>query len=240
MDDSMQLIAELRQLRNKEKAKILSRFFKTGKGEYGEGDFFWGITVPEQRIIAKKFQNLSLKNISSLLNHSIHEVRLTAALVLVSKYEKEKTQTGRRIIYDFYIKKLERFNNWDLIDLSVYKILGHYLYHYNLKDAYGILQTLAKSSCLWRRRAAMVSTFYFIKQGRSQETFKLAQILKNDKHDLIHKATGWMLREVGKRVSEEKLCLYLNKNCKTMPRVSLRYALEKFPEKNRKFYLKKS
>ena len=238
MNYPAKLIKELKQHQNKEKQIILKRFFKTGKGEYGEGDLFWGISVPQQRIIAKKFQNLNLQDISILLDSSVHEVRLTSALILVIKYQESKNEVEKKRIVDFYLNKLERFNNWDLIDLSSYKILGNYLYNFKRSKAILVLKDLAKSSSLWRRRAAIVSTLYFIRQKRHQETFIIAKMLQTDKHDLIHKACGWMLREVGKRVGEDILCLYLNKNCKRMARVSLRYAIERLPQKKRKMYLK--
>jgi len=239
MKKAEDLIRDLKNLKNTNKSEILGRFFKTGKGEYGEGDIFWGISVPQQRLISKNYYDLSLQNISKLLNHKVHEVRLTAALVLVGRYEKSNNLDDRKKIYQFYYDKLERLNNWDLIDLSVYKILGHYLFHYeSKKEAISILSSLAKSHSLWRRRAAMVATFYFIKSGRHQETFKIADLLINDQCDLIAKAIGWMLREAGKRVSEEILCLYLDKNYKKLPRVSLRYAIERLDSQKRFMYMK--
>lgn len=239
MKNVKQLVKDLENLKNTSKSEILGRFFKTGKGEYGEGDVFWGISVPQQRLISKNYYDLSLQDIGELLNHKVHEIRLTAALVLVGKYEKSNNLDDRKKIYQFYYDKLERLNNWDLIDLSVYKILGHYLFHYeSKKEAISVLGRLAKSHNLWRRRAAMVATFYFIKSGRYQETFKIANLLISDKHDLIAKAIGWMLREVGKRVSEEVLCLYLNKNYKRLPRVSLRYAIERLDSEKKMKYMK--
>jgi 3-methyladenine DNA glycosylase AlkD len=238
MNDSLKLIKELKQFKSKHKQEILSRFFKTGKGEYGEGDLFWGVSVPSQRIIAKRFASLDLKNIALLLEHSVHEVRLTAALLLVTKYQTEKKQLDRKVVTDFYLKKLDRFNNWDLIDLSVYKILGHYLYNYQKSKAIEVLKSLARESSLWRRRAAIVATFYFIRQKSYKETFVIAKILQTDKNDLIHKACGWMLREVGKRVGEDILYLYLDKNCQKMPRVTLRYAIERLSKEKRESYMK--
>jgi 3-methyladenine DNA glycosylase AlkD len=239
MKNVKQLVKDLENLKNTSKSEILGRFFKTGKGEYGEGDVFWGISVPQQRLISKNYYDLSLQDIGELLNHKVHEIRLTAALVLVGKYEKSNNLDVRKKIYQFYYDKLERLNNWDLIDLSVYKILGHYLFHYeSKKEAISVLGRLAKSHNLWRRRAAMVATFYFIKSGRYQETFKIANLLISDKHDLIAKAIGWMLREVGKRVSEEVLCLYLNKNYKRLPRVSLRYTIERLDSEKKMKYMK--
>lgn len=233
------LIKDLEGLKNTTKSEILGRFFKTGKGEYGEGDIFWGISVPQQRLISRDYYDLSLDDIGKLLNHKVHEIRLTAALILVSKYEKSNNLHDRTKIYQFYYDKLERFNNWDLIDLSVYKILGHYLFHYKSRqESLSILSNLAKSPNLWRRRAAMVATFYFIKSGRYQETFKIADLLISDKHDLIAKAVGWMLREVGKRIDENILCLYLNKNYKRLQRTSLRYAIERLDSQKKIIYMK--
>lgn len=229
---------ELEQRKDKAQAEILGHFFKTAPGQYGAGDIFWGITVPVQRALAKKYQDLKLDELAILLSDPVHEVRLTATLVLVTQYEKAKSESEQRRIYKFYLKQLECFNNWDLIDLSVYKILGHYLYNYKSRpEAIIILEKLALSSNMWRQRAAMVATFYFIKSGRYQETFKIADILLNTKNDLIAKSVGWMLREVGKRVSEEKLCLYLDKNLKKMPAITRLYALERLDEKTRKRYL---
>ena len=222
---------ELNNLKNTEKAKILSRFFKTGKGEYGEGDNFLGIVVPEQRKIAKKYKDLSLNDIQTLLSTNIHEYRLTSLFILVLQYEKSD-EKGKKNIYEFYLRNTKRINNWDLVDLSAHKILGDFLFD---KDK-SILYKLAKSNNLWERRIAIMSTFNFIKNNEFKDTLKLSKTLLDDPHDLIHKATGWMLREIGKRdkKTEEK---FLKKYCKRMPRTMLRYAIEKFDESERKHYL---
>ncbi len=223
---------DLQALANPQKAKILQRFFKTGKGEYGEGDVFIGITVPEQRKISKKYAAISLTELGKLLSSKIHEHRLTALFILVIKFEKAD-EAGQQEIYDFYLDNMEYINNWDLVDLSAYKILGAYLYE---RDK-SILLKLSKSDSLWERRIAVLSTYYFIKNNKFKDMLKIAEVLLYDQHDLIHKAVGWMLREIGKRdqSTEER---FLKKHYKTMPRTMLRYAIEKFEERKRQFYLK--
>ena len=222
---------DLKTLENKEKAKIFQRFFKTGKGQYGEGDIFLGITVPESRALAKKYSNFALEEIKILLESRIHEKRLIALLILVNNYQKNKEKQEE--IYNFYLSNTKRINSWDLVDLTADKIIGNYLFD-KPKD---ILFELAKSNNLWERRISIISTFHFIKNNQFQETLKISHILLNDKHDLIHKAVGWMLREIGKRnqsIEEE----FLKNNYKSMPRTMLRYAIEKFPEDKRLVYLK--
>ncbi len=226
-------IRTLELLQNTEKAKILAGFFKTGKGEYGEGDEFLGITVPESRKIAKKYTALPLSEIFLLLQNKIHECRLVALLILIEKFKSSGSLQQKEIV-DFYLRNTKYINNWDLVDLSADKIIGAYLFD---KDK-TLIHQLTKSNNLWERRIAIISTFYFIKKNKFNETIQITELLLNDKHDLIHKAVGWMLREVGKRnktVEEE----FLKKHYKTMPRTMLRYAIEKFPEEERKEYLKK-
>ncbi len=217
---------------NPEQAKILMRFFKTGNGKYGEGDEFLGIKVPVSRKIAKQFTNLSLEEIQELLNSSIHEERLIALFILTEQFRKADA-ARKKIIYNFYLKNTKRVNNWDLVDLSAEKIIGAYLLDKGTK----ILFKLARSKNLWERRIAIMSTFHFIKNGLYDTTLEISNILLDDEHDLIHKAVGWMLREVGNRklVVEEK---YLKKHYISMPRTILRYAIEKFPEEKRQAYLK--
>ena len=186
--------SDLQRLRNEEKIKVYSNFFKTGKGEYGEGDEFLGISVPEQRKIARKYSGLSFEAIRKLMDSSVHEHRLTALLILVEDYKKADSKRKKEI-FDFYFRNAKWVNNWDLVDLTADKIVGSYL---NNKDK-SLLYKLAKSDNLWERRIAIISTYNFIKNNRYEDTFKIAEILVNDKHDLIHKAVGWMLREVGKR-----------------------------------------
>ena len=229
-----QLKKELKEKSNSKQAKILQRFFKTGKGEYGEGDIFLGIKVPIQRSIAKKYTNLPLNQLQNLLNSKVHEYRLIALVILMDKYKKENKEK----IYNFYIKNLKNINNWDLVDISCPNIIGAYLYTQPGKVTKKTLQKLAISDNLWERRVAIVSTFYFIRQNRFGESIGIAQMLKNDKHDLIHKAIGWMLREIGKR-NQEVEERFLRKYYKTMPRTMLRSAIEKFSKERKEFYMKK-
>jgi 3-methyladenine DNA glycosylase AlkD len=217
---------------NPQKAELLQRFFKTGPGEYGDGDIFLGIMVPVQRSIAKKFKNLSLKDLKKLLYSDNHEERLIALFILVEQFKKGDEQK-KEDIFTFYHLHRKRINNWDLVDLTAHIISGSYLMN---KDK-SLLYKLAESKNIWDRRIAVISTFYFIKYNVFDDAFCIAKKLLNDKHDLIHKAVGWMLREIGKRdmYAEEG---FLEKNYKKMPRTMLRYAIEKFPEKKRLAYLK--
>ncbi|HPT08632.1 MAG TPA: DNA alkylation repair protein [bacterium] len=228
-------ILEQRLLKTKDpaRAKILSHFFKTGPGQYGEGDIFLGIVVGKSRSIAKEFSILSLNDINKLLNSSWHEFRLVALLILIEKYNKADNDITKGQIIKFYLKNLKNVNNWDLVDLSCSYLLGSYLYN---KDR-SILYKLAKDKNMWSRRVAIVSTYYFIKNNDLKDTFKLAEILLNNKEDLMHKAVGWMLREAGKR-DKIKLEKFINKYIKTIPRTTLRYAIEKFPEAQRQKILK--
>lgn len=235
------------ELKNPEKGKFLLRFFKTGKGQYGEGDEFLGITVPEQRKIARKYIDLELRDLSEMLNNKFHEIRLVALFILVYKYNKavdasasshsagsgQAAQEKKKIV-DFYLKNTKRVNNWDLVDSSAGYILGDYLAD---KDK-AILYKLVKSENLWERRIAIISTQGFIRINQFDETLKIAEILLNDKEDLIHKAVGWMLREVGKKDLGSEL-KFLDKYHQNMPRTMLRYAIEKFPKPAREFYMKK-
>lgn len=229
------VLVDLRSLANPAKAKILARFFKTGKGEYGEGDLFLGVMVPQQRMVAKKYYNgISFFDLSKLLKNKYHEVRLTAILILVEKYQKAN-DLERLEIYNFYWQHVDYINNWDLVDLSAPKIVGGFLLD-NKKSSF-ILKNWSNSKNIWIRRIAVLSTFTFIRQKRSKEILSLAKILLKDKHDLIQKAVGWMLRELGKNLGEKILLDFLDQNAKQMPRVMLRYSLEKLSDKQRKFYL---
>jgi 3-methyladenine DNA glycosylase AlkD len=225
---------DLQKKANPEKAEILSRFFKTGKGEYGEGDVFLGIVVPEQRKIARMYSDLPLKYLKGLLSGRTHEHRLVALFILVLKYKKAD-DSARRGIFDFYLENMGHINNWDLVDLSAPNIIGDYL----LTRDRSILFDLARSEDIWQKRIAVMSTFTFIKSNQFEDTFRIAELLLRDKHDLIHKAVGWMLREIGKRDrnAEED---FLKKHYPAMPRTMLRYAIEKFDDEDRKFYLRKS
>lgn len=223
---------ELNILRNPEKARFLGRFFQTGRAGYGEGDIFLGITVPRQRQVAKKYVNLSLAPLQQLLDSKYHEYRLTALFILTAQYRRSD-RDGRKTIAKFYLCNRRRINNWDLVDLSAPNILGDFLLDRDRK----IIYRLARSSFLWDRRIAVLTTFAFIRAGQFTDALKIAVLLINDSHDLIHKAVGWMLREVGKRdVKVEKE--FLGKYGPRLPRTMLRYAIEKFPENERQKYLK--
>jgi len=228
---------EIKNLANKEKALILQKFFKTGKGQYGEGDIFLGLTVPQQRIIAKKYIALDFKSLERLLKSKIHEFRLIALLILVQKYQASDDLKEKGKIINFYLKNKAFINNWDLVDLSAPKILGDYLFFQ--KEGVKVLDKLAVSKNLWDKRIAMVSTYAFIIKGKSKEVLRIAKKLLADKHDLIHKASGWMLREVGKRVNRKILLDFLDENKDRMARTALRYAIEHLSEKERQSYLKR-
>lgn len=225
------LVSDLVKVKNPQKAKLLSGYFKTGKGEYGEGDVFWGIMVPVARGIAKKYEDLALVDIQKLLKSKVHEQRSIALYILVSRY-KQGDSVQKKEIFDFYLKNTGKINNWDLVDCSAPYILGDYLLNSDKK----ILYKLANSNNIWERRIAIISTLGFIKENKFDDTLKIAEKLLTDKHDLIHKAVGWALREVGKRnleVEEKFLMLYYKK----MPRTMLRYAIERFGSEKRRFYL---
>jgi len=226
------LISELKKFENKEKAKTLKKFFKTNAGEYGEGDIFLGISVPQQREIAKKYSGMSLPKIQKLLDSKIHEHRLIALLILMNKFKKadERTQGD---IFNFYVKNSEKINNWDLVDISSPHIVGKFLFN-KKKD---ILYEFAQSNNLWKKRISVVSCCYFIKQEEYNDALRIFEILLRDEHDLIHKAIGWMLREIGKR-DEKVLLKFLKKHYKNLPRTTLRYAIEKFKQEKRKELLK--
>ncbi len=228
------VVAELKKKANPAKAKLLQGFFKTKPGEYGAGDIFWGITVPEIRKTAKHFSNLSLFEVQKLLSSKIHEQRLAALEILIMQYEKTKDLKTKKKIVEIYIKNRKYINNWDLVDLSAPYILGDWLYNKNKIFLY----RLARSKNIWERRIAVISTFGFIKQGDFKDALAISKILLADKHDLIHKAVGWMLRELGKKsIQTEKK--FLKKYSKKMPRTMLRYAIEKMSKKERFYYMKK-
>jgi len=232
------LIESLNSLRNPHKAEILSRFFKTGKGEYGEGDVFYGITVPLIRKQVKDFSHLlTFDDITHLLSSEVHEIRLCGALVLVSKYKNASTENEKTKIFNFYMGNIQAINNWDLVDLTCPIIIGNYLFKYQNSD-YTLLKKLAKSNNLWERRISVLSTFEFIRNQQPEIALELCKMLLLDKHDLIHKAVGWMLREIGKRNFDIEYAFVAKYN-REMPRTTLRYAIEKFPEKLRQELLLK-
>ena len=225
----------LNDLADKEKAKVMMRFFKTGHGEYGEGDVFLGISVPNQRLVAKEFyEKVTLNDIENLLSFNIHEYRLTALLMLVFKYEKTKGQLSRQEIIDFYMSQTKHINNWDLVDTSCYKILGHYCFHQKRED---VLFDLAKSDDLWEKRIAIVSTNYYIRKKVLDIVPEIVLMNLNYPHDLMHKVNGWMLREMGKK-DDEKLIQFLDQYTLQMPRTTLRYALEKLDPILKDHYMK--
>jgi 3-methyladenine DNA glycosylase AlkD len=224
---------DLRQHRNQQKADELLRFFKTGPGQYGEGDKFIGVTVPTIRTIAKRYTDIELTEAEAILKSPIHEERFLALVLFVQRFKKSE-EKDRRKIYQSYLAHTQYINNWDLVDTSAEHIVGAFLYDKDKKPLFA----LAKSKSLWERRVAVIATFYFIRRNRFDETLELAHMLLTDREDLIHKAVGWMLREIGKRdMSAEEI--FLKKYHPVMPRVMLRYAIEKFPEPKRKEYLKR-
>jgi len=235
MNSSEKVVYDLKEIADSEIAAHSSRFFKSGPGEYGEGDLFLGIRVPKQRKIAKFYRDISLVDVHELLQSPYHEVRLTALLILVYKYKKSKKFEERERIYQFYINHLDRVNNWDLVDSSARYIAGHFLFEYSQNRS--VLYTLSDSECLWERRIAIITTFYFIDKGDFGMTLGLAEKYLTDSEDLIHKATGWMLREIGKQ-NESILRNFLDRYYQKMPRTMLRYAIEKLDEPVRQRYLK--
>ncbi len=234
--DEKSLRKEIEKNKNSNKSDFLKKYFKTGKGEYAEGDVFYGLTVPISRNIAKEFNQLPLSELATAIKSKIHEERLISLLILVDKYQKTTDKNEKKLIFDFYIDNIQHINNWDLIDSSADKIVGDYLKD---KDK-NVLINLSNSKSIWKKRIAIISTFYFIKFQKDEKiTFQIAELLVNDKHDLIHKAVGWMLREVGKRISIEKEEKFLKKHYQSMPRTMLRYAIEHFPQNLRNYYLGK-
>lgn len=223
--------AELEALADADKATILQRFFKTGPGQYGEGDLFLGLTVPQQRIVAQKYSSLADEEIEKLLQDPYHECRLTALIIWTNQAKKAK-QTRRKEILDYYLKNKKFVNNWDLVDTSCPEIVGNYL----LPEDRTILYELAQENHLWSQRIALISTLAFIRKGQFHDTFSLAESLFSHPHDLIHKAIGWMLREVGKR-NPDALEEFLHDHIRQLPRTALRYAIERFEPARRKYYL---
>lgn len=231
---SQNIISDLKRVSNKEKAEFFPKFFKVGPGEYGEGDKFFGVTVPIQRQIAKKYyKNIDLNSLESLITSPFHEVRLTTLLILVLKFtSKTCNELEKKKIVDFYLRHTKYINNWDLVDSSADKILGEYFFRRSRK----ILDQLQKSKNLWKNRIAILSTFYFIRKDDFEDTLRYCESYLSHKHDLIHKATGWMLREIGNR-DPNVLKNFLKSHVSKMPRTMLRYSIEKLPEKERKFWL---
>lgn len=223
------ILSDLRTLANKKRAKSSMRFFRTSPGEYGEGDKFWGLTVPQIRSVIKSYPDLSISEVEQLLHSEIHEVRLCAVLLLVKYYKKDPVN-----VYKTYLRNTKYINNWDLVDCSAGYIVGCYLED----KSKSVLSKLAVSQNIWERRIAMISTFYYIFRGDDHEALRIAKILLYDKHDLIQKAVGWMLREVGKRCSEKDLEQFLNLYAHNMPRTTLRYAIERMSVGKKQKYMR--
>lgn len=228
----MELRKKIRKLASSERRRVLKSFFKCGEGQYSACDEFFGISVPVLRNLLPLCESFRFSELNQLLNSHFHEERLLAILVLVNQFEKSGS-SQQKIIFDFYLKRREAVNNWDLVDLSAHKIVGAFLENKSKK----ILFKLAKSKVLWDRRMAIVATWHLIRQGKTETTFQLVEKLMNDKEDLMHKACGWMLREAGKQ-NITHLEKFLDQWGGKMPRTMLRYAIEKFPERKRQKYLK--
>lgn len=218
-----------------EKAAFFPKFFKTGKGEYGEGDLFLGVKVPDQRSVAKEYYSkIDLKDLSTLLSSKYHEHRLTALFMLISKFEKTKDKTVKEEVVQFYLDHLPHVNNWDLVDSSCYKILGRYAFENGRED---LLRNLSDSEEMWHKRIAVVGTMHYVKKGSFELTKEFVTKNLTHTHDLMHKANGWLLREMGGK-NEAELISFLNKHYQGMPRTCLRYAIEKLDEDVRQDYLK--
>lgn len=229
-----EVAAALRRLGTKERALGSARYFKTGPGEYGEGDVFVGVTVPEQRKVAAHFKDLPRKELARLLDSEVHEDRLVALLIMSKRATARATsEEEKKALFDLHLARIERVNNWDLVDSSAPAIIGGWLVD---KDR-AVLDALASSDHLWSKRTAMLATFAFIRRGDASETLRLAKRLLHEPHDLMHKATGWMLREVGQRVGLEVLRGFLRAHAAVMPRTMLRYAIEKLTPEERARWL---
>ena len=249
--NAKEIISHMESLQNDEQRSILMKFFKTGPGQYGEGDEFLGLKVPQTREVVSAVGNdLPLSEVPELLMNRWHEVRLCGLLILVSKFEKLATRrlennktaiSGRDEILTMYLRYAEQANNWDLVDLSVHKILGHWLllpsYLGDREYKTKVLDELAQSSCLWKQRMSMVCTWKTSQMGDPSWCLRYAEIHLHHPHDLMHKAVGWMLREMGKRVSTDLLRDFLSQHAKEMPRTMLRYAIEKMPEQERQYWM---
>lgn len=232
--NSESVISALAKLSHPDRAKSSTSFFKTGPGQYGEGDKFIGVTVPEMRKVAKAHLELGLKDVQELLNSDIHEHRLTGAMILVYQFEKADAEK-QKAIYDFYLRNTRNINNWDIVDTSAAYIVGAYL---SKSDDISVLVELAGSKDLWERRIAIIATLWLIQERRFAATQQIAEILLHDSHDLIHKAVGWMLREMGKRNLKAETD-FLDKYYQEMPRTMLRYAIERFSPAQKAHYMKR-
>ena len=231
----MSLVKDLHALARKSRSSDLGRFYKTGPGEYGEGDRFIGVIVPDTRLIAKKYIDLPFAELEKVIDSPIHEERLCALIILNLRYKRDKDAASRKKIFAFYMKMLRagHVNNWDLVDVTA-PTLGEYLLE--LEDPMAVLSKLAKSKSLWERRTSVVFTFAFLRAGELEPTYEMAERHLGDKHDLMHKAVGWLLREMGKR-DPGLLRAFLKEHCTEMPRTALRYSIEKFSESERRKWL---
>lgn len=237
MQTAAKFINELKKYANPETAVNLQRFFKTAPGQYGEGDVFVGVTMPQVRKVCRQFKQLSLIEIAQLCASKTHEYRMAGLVILTMQYPRAD-QKQKRAIFDLYIDQIEKgnVNNWDLVDVTCRAVVGEYL-----RDTdRSLLYQYANSNNLWKKRIAIIATFPYIASGDPSTSLDLAEILINDPHDLIQKAVGWTLREIGKRCDEQLLCQFLDKHVATMPRTALRYAIERLPEKIRQSYLKRT
>jgi 3-methyladenine DNA glycosylase AlkD len=235
---ALKALSELKSIASSNKAIEMQRFFKTGVGEYGHGDVFLGITVPQTRLIARTYSDLSFTEIEKLTKSDFHEARLCGLVILCNQFKKSKDHAQQKKAFDFYVQQMYkgRINNWDLVDVSA-PTIGQYLV--TTKNPMPLLRKLAKSESLWERRISMIFTFSFLRAGELEPTYEIAGRLLNDDHDLIHKAVGWMLREMGKR-DPLLLRTFLTQYSSKMPRTALRYAIEKLPERERKKWLLES
>ena len=235
---AIQVVKEIQALSNRGRAHDLQKFFQTAPGQYGEGDIFLGLTVPQVRTVAKEYKAISLDEIDVLVRSKFHEVRLCGLVILTLQYKAAKERKTKKKLFDLYMKAMTDgyINNWDLVDVTA-PIIGEYLI--DSDDPYVLLYKLAKSKSLWQRRVSMVFTFAFIRSGDIEPTFEIAEKLLHDKHDLIHKAVGWALREAGK-LNGIALRNFLSAHSHEMPRTMLRYSIEKFPERERKKWLLES
>lgn len=230
-----QVVADLKALASVGKAAELQRFFKTGPGDYAEGDLFIGVIVPQTRNVAARYKDLSLTEVAKLTGSDIHEIRLCGLIILTNQFKRSRDVNDKRRLFNFYIKELKagNINNWDLVDVTA-PTLGEYLLE--LEDPMAVLSKLAKSKSLWERRTSVVFTFAFLRAGNLEPTYEMAERHLGDKHDLMHKAVGWLLREMGKR-DPGLLRAFLKEHCTEMPRTALRYSIEKFSESERRKWL---
>lgn len=224
---------DLREVSDPERAKNAIWFFKTGKGQYGEGDVFIGVSNPNLRAVCKNYKHLNFDELQDLLDDKIHEFRFAALVIMVEQFKKANAEK-RKQIFDLYLKNLQNINNWDLVDCSCRDIVGFYLYD---KDR-TLLDEMAMVDHLWTQRVAMVSTSYFIGKGEFEDVLRIAKLLLNHKHDLIHKAIGWMLREAWKRGGQTMVESFLTENIREIPRTALRYSLEKMTDERRGYFMK--